>query len=159
MLALVLVHQRLALGVGAADEVTLTALVFGVAGLAGLGLELAHYEATAGTVGVELAVGASGTEAGVAGAGFEQGQLFVFLDLVGRHSGAALVTGQLLLIGAIATAGSFSIPVLAGLGERGASLSLYHGGGTNTQNGQQGGGNHLVHVSEGRVGEGNGVAD
>ena len=147
MFALMLMYQRLAFRIGAADEATLAALAFGVAGLAGLRLELAHHEAATGTVGVELAVGASGAEAGVAGTGFEQSQLLVFFDFVGRHGGAALVAGQLLRIGGIGT-GCFEVAVLAALREGRARLGLRHDGGTNAQDAQQGSGKQLVHTRE-----------
>ena len=135
MLAGVLVHQWLTFGVRAAYEVALAALVFGIAGLAGLGLELAHHKTAAGAVRIELAVGAFGAEAGVAGAGFEESQLLVLLDFVGRHRGAPLVAGQLLCVGGVGT-GHFGIPILAGLWESRAGLGLRHSGGTKTQNAQ-----------------------
>ena len=132
MLALVLMNQWFTGRVGAANRVARAALTH-VARLARLGLELADHEAVAAAIGVELAVGAVGTEAGVAGAGFEELHLLVALHFVGGHGGAALVAGQLLGVVGRGDAGTFFAGGFAGHGECGAILGVGRRGSSETQ--------------------------
>ena len=146
LIAFMLVYQGLACRVGAAHRVAHAAPLLGVAGLAGLGLELADHEAFAAAVGIELALGCTvaAAEAGVAGAGLKQLYLLVALDFVGAHGGTALVAGQLpSVVAGVATCAGVAA-ALAGRGEGRARLGL---GGTKAQGAQQRGGKYYFHVS------------
>ena len=132
VLPLVLMYQWLAGRIGAAGGVTHAAFAH-VAGLARLCLKLANHEAVAAAIGIELAVGAVGAEAGIAGAGFEELKLLVALYFIGRHGGATLVAGQLLGIVGRGKARSLCAGCFAGHGESGASLGKGYRGSSETQ--------------------------
>lgn len=132
MLTLVLVYQWFAGGIGTAGRVAHTALAH-VARLAGLGLEFADNEAVTTAIGVELTLRAAVTEAGIAGAGFEERHLLVALYFVGGHGSAALVAGQFLGIIGRGNVGTFLAGGFTGHGERRSGLGMDYRGSSEIQ--------------------------
>ena len=132
LVALVLMHEWLAGGIGTTYGMTHAALLLCVAGFAGLGFELANNETVAGAIGIELPLGGTiaTAKAGVAGAGFEQFNLLVALYFVGAHGGATLVAGQVLGVIAGVAPGTGFAAALAGHREGRARLGV---GGTEAQ--------------------------
>ena len=142
------VHQWFAGGVRAADGVACAALL-NVAGFAGLGPELADSKAVAVAVGVELALGGvAAAEAGVAGAGFQKFELLVALHFVGRHGGAALVSGEVVGVDPGVAAGIGFAAGLPGHGKGGARLGVRTCGSSKTQTAEQGGSKQDFHISK-----------